>query len=401
MAPHRAIRGAAVILVSSRIGAWATSRLFGRLHRAEAAERRAVEQLAHAERLAQLGSACRDLRTGCSRWSDGFHAILGLVPGSCEPSQTLFLSLVHPADRAMVARSLTEVLQSGETGTCEFRVVRPDGDVRMVSGQAERILDANGRAFRLDSTLQDITERRHLENELDGLIRELWRSNEELEQFAYVASHDLRQPLRVVGSYVTLIEEDLAGKLPDDTTEYMAFVRDGVRRMDRLITDLLAYSRVGRMADDHPVSVAATLEAVVTDLSFEIAECGAAITIADDLPTVMGDTGEMERLFQNLLGNALKYRSPDRHPVVRIWCEAATDWVIRIADNGIGIPPEHAERVFGIFQRLHPRESYEGTGVGLAIARKIVERHGGSIRIEPSSEGTLIAIRWPKLTNLD
>ncbi|MDO8608807.1 MAG: ATP-binding protein [Phaeospirillum sp.] len=366
----------------------------------EDAVQRARALLSNAERVAQLGSSERQLETGQSAWSDGFFAILGLDPEQCQPSSTRFLDCVHPADRAAIEAVMAKAVQEGRRVEEYFRIIRPDGEIRILHGRAEVGRDEQGKAVRLDSIIQDVTERKRLEDELDGLIRELWRSNEELEQFAYVASHDLRQPLRVVGSYVSLMEEELQGSLNDDTQEYMTFVRDGVRRMDRLITDLLTYSRVGRTSTDQLVSMAKAAESAVTDLQFEIEDAGATIHATGDPPMVMGDQSEMERLFQNLIGNAIKYRRPNQPPEVMIHYEDQGDaWRISVSDNGIGIPPEHAERVFGIFQRLHARNEFEGTGVGLAIAKKIVERHGGVIKVEPreTNDGTTLTFSWPKM----
>ena len=355
----------------------------------------------NAERVAQLGSTERNLVTNQAEWSDEFHAIIGLVPGQVEISSELFLQYVHPGDRQQVADILVAVVASDIRLEADFRIIRPDGEIRVLHGTAEATRDERGAPIRLETTIQDITERKRMEDELDGLIRELWRSNEELEQFAYVASHDLRQPLRVVGSYVSLLEEELQGYLTGEAPEYMAFVRDGVRRMDRLITDLLAYSRVGRTSSEQPVPIDGALRAVIADLQFEIEDAGAVVQVMDGLPTVLGDQGEMERLFQNLLGNALKYRYPDVAPVITVQCEDGGDvWLISVIDNGIGIAPEHQERIFGIFQRLHARDEFEGTGVGLAIVKKILERHGGTIQVDPSrgaGEGTAMLLTWPKM----
>ena len=381
--------------IRASVAAWA-----GRLDAAyEDAVRRNGTLLFNAERVAQLGSGERDLTTGVSVWSDGFHAILGLEPGRCEPSAALFLDCVHPGDRARVQAALDAVVHDGQRSDEYFRIIRPDGETRILHGRAEARCDGKGGSARLDATIQDVTDRKRLEDELDGLIRELWRSNEELEQFAYVASHDLRQPLRVVGSYVSLMEEELQGNLNGDTQEYMAFVRDGVRRMDRLITDLLTYSRVGRTSTDQPVSMGMAAESAVVDLQFEIEDSGAVIRTMGEPPVVLGDESEMERLFQNLVGNAIKYRRSDQPPAILIRYEDLGDmWRVTVSDNGIGIPPEHAERVFGIFQRLHARNEFEGTGVGLAIAKKIVDRHGGSIKVEPQdADGTTLSFTWPKM----
>lgn len=373
------------------------TRRFDLLWQEEVRRNRAL--LSNAQRVAQLGSAERDLRTGESLWSDEFHAILGLRPGECQPCQAVFLDCVLAADRPAVEQALGSVVQDGSRMEQTFRIVRPDGEIRVLLGHAEVGRDEAGVPVRLDATIQDVTERKRLEDELDGLIRELWRSNEELEQFAYVASHDLRQPLRVVSSYVSLMEEELQGALNSDTLEYMAFVRDGVRRMDRLITDLLTYSRVGRTAADQTVALDKAVASALTDLQFEIEDAEAEIRIDGSLPVVMGDESELERVFLNLIGNAIKYRRPDHPPMIRIRVDEVSDaWRVVISDNGIGIPAEHAERVFGIFQRLHARDEFEGTGVGLAIVKKIVERHGGTIMVEPGDDaGTTIIFTWPKL----
>lgn len=363
---------------------------------AQALERSKI-LLSKVERVAQLGIGERDFKTGTSTWSDEFHAILGLVPGKVLPSQALFLEAIHPADQAAVVAAMAIVEHERRPMEESFRIIRPSGEIRIIHGRAEIAFND---PERMDAVIQDVTERKRLEDELDSLIRELWRSNEELEQFAYVASHDLRQPLRVVGSYVSLLEEELQGNLNGESLEYMGFVRDGVRRMDRLITDLLTYSRVGRIATDEAIRMDKSLMAALADLQFEIEDSGGGVRVVGDLPTVLGDESELERLFQNLIGNAIKYRRPDCPPDVQIDCHDLGDvWKIIVSDNGIGIPAEHAERVFGIFQRLHARNEFEGTGVGLAIAKKIVERHGGTIRVEAEDrEGASVSFTWPKVS---
>ncbi|MBI2235599.1 MAG: PAS domain-containing protein [Magnetospirillum sp.] len=361
-------------------------------------ERRSQTLLSNAERLAHVGSTIWEFPGNSHQWSDEFHAVLGLEPGDCVPSTEVLLDRVHPADRPRVLAALELAASDGRTIIEDFRVIRPDGEVRVVHGRGEVVLNAEGKPLRLNGAIQDITERKQLEDRLDALVRELRRSNEELEEFAYVCSHDLRQPLRAVGSYVALLEEDLAPHLTGETREFVTFARDGVRRMDRLITDLLAYSRVGRTAKDGPVDVAGELCGAIADLQVEIDEANASLVVPATLPVVMGDRSEMARLFQNLLGNALKYRHPDALPMVEFSCEAVgQEWWFALADNGIGIPPEHSERIFGIFQRLHARDEYEGTGVGLAICRKIVERHGGRIWADATTtSGAVVRFTWPK-----
>lgn len=236
--------------------------------------------------------------------------------------------------------------------------------------------------------VEDITTRKAAELALRSKTAELERSNGELEAFAYVASHDLRQPLRVVNSYLGLLERRLGATLDAEGREFIGFARDGAQRMDRLIVDLLEYSRVGRRsAPSRPVALDEIAVRAVRNLEIAIAESGAEVTIGPGLPTVDGDENELVRLLQNLIGNAVKYHAPDRPPRVTLTVsETDGAWTFAVTDNGIGIAPEHRERVFGIFQRLHSREAFDGTGIGLAVCRKIVERHGGRIWVDEAPE---------------
>lgn len=367
-------------------------------------ERRSQALLSNAERVAQVGSAVWHLKAGSHLWSWQFHSILGLVPDDAQPGLSSFFDRVHPDDRPRLKAILdaaiaAEAMAPAGAVVEDFRIVRADGDERVVQLRGQVAWDGDGMAERMDLTLQDITERKSLERKLDNLVHELRRSNEELEQFAYVASHDLRQPLRVVGSYVTLIEEAIEDKLDGETREFMDFIRDGVRRMDLLITDLLTYSRVGRSSRDGPVDAGRALDLALIDLQVEIDDAHARIRHPARMPVVLGDTTEMVRLFQNLIGNGVKYRSPDRVSEVHVGCkDAGTMWQFFVRDNGIGIPTEHIDRVFGIFQRLHARDEYDGTGIGLAICKKVVERQGGRIWIESEpGNGTMFCFTWPKL----
>ena len=364
-------------------------------------ERRSQTLLSNAERVAQIGSATWEAASGRHVWSDQFHALLGIAPGEEEPSRAAFFRRVHGDDRQRLAEALNNALASGNEGRVveDVRLIRPDGEERVGQFRAEAARGPDGRTIRMDVTIQDITARKRLEQKLDALVLELRRSNEELEQFAYVASHDLRQPLRTVRSYVSLIEESLDDKLDGETREFMDFIRDGVRRMDALITDLLAYSRVGRAGKDQPVDTGRAANLAIVDLQSEVDDCGAHVHLPDKMPVVLGDAGELTRLFQNLIGNAVKYRSPENRPEVTVTVvDNGELWEFTIADNGIGVPPEHAERVFGIFQRLHARDEYEGTGIGLAICRKVVERQGGRIWVEPNpGGGTVFHFTWPKM----
>jgi PAS domain S-box-containing protein len=232
------------------------------------------------------------------------------------------------------------------------------------------------------SVIRDITERKQAQDTLARQTQELARSNAELEQFAYVASHDLQEPLRMVSSYTQLIAKRYRGKIDADADEFIAYAVDGVNRMQQLINDLLAYSRVRTKGKEFErTDIGGVLAAVLANLRAAIEESGAAVTHGP-LPTVMADPWQLTQLFQNLIGNAIKFRR-DEPPRVHVVAEReGNDWVFSVRDNGIGIEPEYLDRIFLIFQRLHSRGEYPGTGIGLAICKQIVERHGGHIGVE-------------------
>ncbi|MBZ5537731.1 MAG: GHKL domain-containing protein [Acidobacteriia bacterium] len=230
--------------------------------------------------------------------------------------------------------------------------------------------------------IEDLTERKEIGRALELHAKELERSNADLEQFAYVASHDLQEPLRMVTSFTQLLAKRYKGKFDSDADEFITYIVDGAARMHRLINDLLAYSRLGsHRAEFAPSNCEEILAAAVANLGSAIEENGATVT-HDPLPTVMADRDQLSRLFQNLLGNAIKFRAVDP-PVVHVSARRnENEWLFSVRDNGIGMDPEHFERVFLIFQRLHGKGERSGTGIGLAICKKIVERHGGKIWIE-------------------
>jgi light-regulated signal transduction histidine kinase (bacteriophytochrome) len=220
-----------------------------------------------------------------------------------------------------------------------------------------------------------------------------------------VASHDLRQPLRMVGSFLTLLARRLGDTLDEDSKSYLDFAVSGAKRMDRLILDLLEYSRVGRQhgPPTEMLDLAQVMGDVASNLAVDIAESGVTVDVRGPLPVIEGNRIECGRLFQNLVGNAIKYRRPDMAPrVVVSASETETEWVISVADNGIGISPENYQRVFGIFQRLVTQEEYEGTGIGLAVCRKIAEHHGGRIWVESQpDQGSTFSVAFPKGRRLE
>ncbi|MGW2280496.1 sensor histidine kinase [Streptomyces sp. NPDC001770] len=244
---------------------------------------------------------------------------------------------------------------------------------------------------------------------LDAQTVELRRSNEELEQFAYVASHDLQEPLRKVASFCQLLERRYAEQLDDRARQYISFAVDGANRMQLLINDLLTFSRVGRLhTDDQEVDLAGLVRRTVGDLDVAVQQTGATVT-HDELPVVHGQPTQLGLVLQNLISNAIKFRAAGTAPAIHIAARPVPNpgregsaegrrpfWEISVTDNGIGIAPEYAERVFVIFQRLHTRESYEGNGIGLALCKKIVEHHGGSIAVDTTrTSGTRFVFTLP------
>jgi PAS domain S-box-containing protein len=235
------------------------------------------------------------------------------------------------------------------------------------------------------AVVRDITDRKLIERELQRHAEELERSNAELEQFAYVASHDLQEPLRIVASYTQLLSRRYQDKLDSDANEFIEFIVDAATRMQKLINDLLSYSRVGTRGQGFAANdLNKVLESALKNLDLRIQDSDATVT-CDDLPTVMVDGRQFLQLFQNLIGNALKFRA-DAPPTVHVGVtQQDGEYIFSVRDNGIGIDPQYAERIFQVFQRLHGKGEYPGTGIGLAICRKIVERHGGRIWVESRS----------------
>ncbi|PVY97736.1 sensor histidine kinase [Actinomycetospora cinnamomea] len=252
--------------------------------------------------------------------------------------------------------------------------------------------------------VRELADTERSRQELDARGRELARSNSDLEQFAYVASHDLQEPLRKVASFCQLLQRRYAGQLDERADQYIEFATDGAKRMQVLINDLLAFSRVGRQGDAmEPVDLGELVDRAVENLAGALDESGGSVT-RGELPRVLGAPALLTTVFQNLLGNSLKFRGDDP-PQVRVDAERDPDatterWLLRFRDNGIGIDPEYAERIFVIFQRLHAKDAYPGTGIGLAMCRKIVERHEGQMWLEPTDgSGTTFVVALPVLSD--
>jgi len=349
---------------------------------AELALQENERNLRRAQRIAHLGSWEMEIATGKSEWSDEFFRICGFEPGAIEPTAERGFELVHPDDRETAAKAVENMLEQSQNYAIEKRIIRPTGEVRHVLSQGELVYDDNGQPVKLTRTFLDITERKQIELALSKKAEELARSNKELEQFAYVASHDLQEPLRMVTSYLQLLARRYSNKLDDDAHEFIAYAVDGAKRMKILINDLLAFSRVDTQGKEKlPTNCEAVLKQALDNLELTITEQQAIVT-HDPLPTVLADANQLELLLQNLISNGLKFHA-DTPPRIHVGVEQQNDyWQFSVQDNGIGFEPEFAEKIFVIFQRLHNKEEYPGTGIGLAICKKIVERHNGRIWVE-------------------
>ena len=285
---------------------------------------------------------------------------------------------VCPKDACRVQTAL----QSGSAAQVDddlFR--RRDGTSIAVKYSIQPIV-VEGRMRGSVVAMTDITARKRMAEALETHAEKLARSNAELERFAYVASHDLQEPLRMVASFTQLLAKRYSGRLDETADRYIDFAVDGARRMQQLIVDLLEYSRVNsKELDLRPTECEAVVQTVLQNLSAAIGESGAVVE-RDPLPVLTADAAQLGQLFHNLIGNAIKFRGPAPLRIHITATGSGSDWLFSVQDNGIGIDPRHSDRIFHIFQRLHTKEAYPGTGIGLAVCHKVAERHGGKIWVE-------------------
>jgi PAS domain S-box-containing protein len=387
-------------------------------------------RLQEAQRIGHIGNWEWDIPSNVITLSEGLYQIYGINSSNLVKYDTI-LNMILPEDQDIVNYNLEKALRERKPFKYEIKIRRQDGNIRIISCRGEVITDFAGHPLNIICVEQDITERKEIEyalgeakNELESkvkrrtrelkeanerlqkeleerkitenklkksqknlksLIEELKRSNEELQQFAYVSSHDLQEPLRTITSFTQLIERRYKDKLDSDADEFIEYIVDAAKRMQTLINDLLNYSRVATRGKEFELTnTEEILENTKSNLYASIKENGAQIT-HENLPKIMADKRQMIQLFQNLIGNAIKFKKPDEPPKIHIKARKdknRNEHVFSIHDNGIGMDTQYAERIFIIFQRLHTRDEYEGTGIGLAVSKRIVERHGGHIWVE-------------------
>lgn len=339
--------------------------------------------LKEAEEIAKLGSWRWHRESGEHIWSDNRFKILGYEPGQISPSLNAVFETIHSDDRERVVEAITAATREKRNYEVTYKMKSLTGEEKVVIDKGLTWASKNTNDTGYFGIVKDITEQYQKEKELERSLILLQRSNRELQSFAYVASHDLQEPLRVITSYLQLIEMSYSELLDDEGKQYIDSIVKASARMKDLINDLLIISRLETMQRDSvPLDLEVIMNNVLENLSLSIAESDAEISY-ENLPTILGDEGRIIRLFQNLIGNAIKFRKKDEKPKIEIeWTDLGSQYQFRINDNGIGIRKEFYERIFTIFQRLHTREEYDGTGIGLAICKKIVETHNSTIRVE-------------------
>lgn len=346
----------------------------------EKLEKSQKELLNKTQEIAKVGGWEVDFNTKAFSMTDEVYRIHDLDPTQSHTFQKI-LSLYSAKAKTTILEAIKKAEQYGESWDFEFPLLTSIGNRKWIRVIGNTEVSKN-KSIRLSGAFQDITLQKAAKLQLARKNKELKFKNKELEQFAYVASHDLQEPLRTINSYVELLGELYKDKLDEDGLRFMMHIENASTRMKILIKDLLDYSRLGREKVFVNVDCNKTVKDVLSDLNTSIKESKAQITV-EELPTVVGLEVELKQLFQNLIGNAIKFTDENSAPVIHVSAEKRNkEWVFKIKDQGIGIAEKHLDRIFTIFQRLHSRDKYPGTGIGLALCKKIVDMHGGDIKIE-------------------
>ena len=361
-------------------------------------------QLQNAMDLAQLANWEFDVSRNLFIFNDRLYTMYGTT-AEIEGGYKIFVNdhlkkFTHPDDVKYVQEELKKALQSSNpdlsTGL-ESRIIRCDGEIRYMAVRIKIIRSNNDQIIRVYGTVQDITERKLMEIKMEQLIDKLEVSNRELEQFAYLSSHDLKEPLRMITSFLELLQGKYLDIMDEDANEFINYAVQGAKRLDMMIDDLLEYSRIGKIRGEFKdIKIENIVKLVLLNLKPSIEDNNASITW-DLLPTIYANEQEMIRLFQNLMSNSIKYMG-QKNPNIHISATVVNDeYLFALKDNGIGIEPNNLRKIFTIFQRLHTQNEYEGTGIGLAISQKIVLQYGGKIWAESKyGEGSTFYFTIPK-----
>jgi len=320
-------------------------------------------------------------------YSPRWKSLLGYEDHEIENTFEQWEIRLHPKDKQRMLDAVADFLENPVGNfNQDFRMKHKNGSYRWISNRSAVLLGADKKPFKMYGSHLDITEWREAEEALAQKAAALTQSNEELQMFAYIASHDLQEPLRMVSSYLQLLSRRYHDKLDEEAQEFIHYAVDGAKRMHQLINDLLAYSRIGTRGKRFTrVNCQEVFKNMLRLMQFTIDDNNATIT-SGQLPTLIADESQLSQLLQNLISNAIKFQN-ESPPIVHIEAQQQEHcWLFSVKDNGIGIDPESSSRIFDVFQRLHTREAYPGTGIGLAICKKIVERHGGKIWVQSQPE---------------
>ena len=362
------------------LAVWVTAVLVFFQKRAQARFQASQRRLQLATEAGEIGVWEWDLETNQVIWDDRMYRLHDTQRTNRKIAYEDWSQSLHGDDRPTVEQNIADALSGKRAYHPQFRLLTKSGDVRYLEARGHVERDATGAPLKMFGVCWDTTEQKEAEFKLGKLIEELGDSNSELERFAYVASHDLQEPLRMVSNFTQLIADRYEDQLDKTGKQYIQIAGDAARRMQALVDDLLEYSRLendpGRFGD---VNLESILNHVKENLKDAVEASQAKIT-HDPLPVVIGNDVRLSRILQNLIGNAIKYQSPENQPTVHVSAELRTDdWLITISDNGIGISPDYLEKIFLPFKRLHRTQEYSGTGIGLAVSKKIVETQGGKM----------------------
>ncbi|MCU7494293.1 MAG: PAS domain S-box protein [Ignavibacteria bacterium] len=392
-----ALLSAEILHLNKKKAFLTTIRDITELKQAEEALKKNQKNLLDAQKLAHMGNYTIEVKNNNKiEWSDELYEIWEVERNQPIPPFEQLWDKIHPDDRQRLESALTEKDADGDHLETEFRIMFPDGRIKYIQIITRLEFDESGSLLRRQGVEIDITERKLAQLELEKSLNDLERSNNELEQFAYIASHDLQEPLRMVSSYLKLLLQKYEGMFDEKARRYIEFAVDGAMRMSNLIKGLLSYSRLTTHAKaPQQVDLNRVVGNVMNDLKTLIEENMVAIDVGK-LPVLKADEVQMNQLFQNLITNAIKFKN-QKKPEIKICVrEENKHWLFSVNDNGIGIEPEFFDRIFILFQRLHERDMYPGTGLGLAICKKIVERHGGKIWVESEvGKGTTFYFTFP------
>lgn len=330
-------------------------------------------------------------------WSPKFYELLGLKNQEIEARISNLKELLHPEDLEYTFKLVQRHFEKKSPFLIEYRLLHKSGKYRWFQGAGKATWNEDGVAQRMVGTIIDIHARKLAEIAEEERTLQLSQKNKELEEFTYVASHDLQEPVRTISSFVGLFKDTYADKLDEEAKQYLDFIDGASKRSQQLIIDLLDYSRIGKDRKIEPVDLNNVLKNVLTDLTVRIEESEATINVSN-LPTIEGQATELRLLFQNLISNAIKFQNKSVPPKINIGVKTSEEeYVFSVSDNGIGIEEKYMNKIFVIFKRLHSKSEFEGTGIGLAHSKKVVELHGGRIWVESKlGEGSVFHIAIPK-----